>query len=181
MTFLLHTLYYTVLINILFFRFNVSTFSFFTALRMVGTLQDETDRLRKECETSKIEMRKIEASLEIKTAEQERWENERTNLENRQTDLRQEIRKLSVQLAAKTEECARQRVEVVRVEAEARVNSPPPALLHSNQMTEQESDRLSAVMLERDQLHHENDRLTRQLQLISSETNGVGEYSKATL
>ena len=47
------------------------------ALRMVGTLQDETDRLRIECETLKHEVQQLKTNVAIKNAEQDRWIEER--------------------------------------------------------------------------------------------------------
>ena len=53
------------------------------ALRMVGTLQDETDRLRLECEALKREEQIFKKDVAVQNAEQERWMEERTSLENR--------------------------------------------------------------------------------------------------
>ena len=44
---------------------------------MVGTLQDETDRLRIECETLKHEVQQLKTNVAIKNAEQDRWIEER--------------------------------------------------------------------------------------------------------
>jgi chromosome segregation ATPase len=86
------------------------------ALRMVGTLQTESDRLRQESETSKRQLEEVKAAMVLKTEESERWMSERTILGNRQNDLRQEIRKLSIQLAAKTEECSKTKVDLLQLE-----------------------------------------------------------------
>ena len=45
---------------------------------MVGTLQDETDRLRIECETLKHEVQQLKTNVAIKNAEQDRWIEERS-------------------------------------------------------------------------------------------------------
>jgi len=67
-------------------------------------------------ETSKRQLEEVKAAMVLKTEESERWMSERTILGNRQNDLRQEIRKLSIQLAAKTEECSKTKVDLLQLE-----------------------------------------------------------------
>ena len=59
------------------------------ALRMVGTLQTETDRLRQESEASRREVSELKAAMQLKLEDAEHWMSERTILGNRQNDLRQ--------------------------------------------------------------------------------------------
>ena len=63
--------------SISFFLSYVGKTSNVHALRMVGTLQDETDRLRIECETLKHEVQQLKTNVAIKNAEQDRWIEER--------------------------------------------------------------------------------------------------------
>ena len=64
-------------VTISFFLSYVGKTSNVHALRMVGTLQDETDRLRIECETLKHEVQQLKTNVAIKNAEQDRWIEER--------------------------------------------------------------------------------------------------------
>jgi chromosome segregation ATPase len=168
------------------------------AIRMVGQLQTETDRLRSECETLKNKMKNLIATIEIKDVEAETMIRERTLLENRQNDLRQEIRKLSIQLAAKTEECSKARIELVRVEATARAKTPTQEEQEEQEAAaaaassdgsrtsvpsslaeiEKQMDHVSNVMLERDNLIFENEKLKRSYNLLKNDSVGMEQALK---
>jgi len=148
------------------------------ALRMVGTLQTESDRLRQESETSKRQLEEVKAAMVLKTEESERWMSERTILGNRQNDLRQEIRKLSIQLAAKTEECSKTKVDLLQLEGRKHNHDTH----HKNhrhhnpahgQTLEQQRDEVSQLMLARDQLQHDHDIVSRQLHVAVQEKDGL--------
>ena len=140
------------------------------ALRMVGTLQSETSQAHERANELTVALRIAQGEVEALSGKVKLGDNERRNMEERMSQLRQELRKLSVQLAAKTEECARVRVEYEKAHvAEANANNSSGEAGGDGGAggDNRHMDELSSIMLERDTLSHSNDELHHRNEQVS--------------
>ena len=125
---------------------------------MVGTLQSETSQAHERANELTVALRIAQGEVEVLSSKVKLGDNERRNMEERMSQLRQELRKLSVQLAAKTEECARVRVEYEKARVDLAQSSGSGTGVNQSG-DNSHMDELSTVMLERDTLAHSNDEL----------------------
>lgn len=139
------------------------------ALRMVGTLQSETSQAHERANELTVALRIAQGEVEALSGKVKLGDNERRNMEERMSQLRQELRKLSVQLAAKTEECARVRVEYEKARVELAQGGGSATTDDIADQTQKggSADELSTVMLERDNLSRSNEEMIHQNEQVS--------------